>query len=163
MRMQVAAVVHSHPCGRNGFNVIELVIAIGVAGLLGTMALPRILPTMSLMRYRSAMQQVAAELRIMRFRAINEQRPFIMRIDSGSGRIQLFAIDKTSTQREWIERTIWLPDGLDIIEAPEELLVSPSGDIAQGALLSRVADFHRVFRLTVTAGGIVRLNEEPSI
>ena len=53
----------SDPNRRRGFNIIELVVAIGVAGLLSTMALPRFLPAMNLMRYRSAMQQVVMELR----------------------------------------------------------------------------------------------------
>lgn len=147
---------------RRAFSLIEIVVVIGVIGLLGSVALPRMRPTMELMRHRSAMQQVASELRMMRFRAMNEQRTFALHIDSDARRLQLVVIELEPTPREWVERTIWLPEGLDILEAPERLIVFPSGAMAPASMLAEAHGFSRIFRLTVTANGIVRLNEEPS-
>ncbi len=147
---------------RRAFSIFEIVVAIGIVGLLGSVALPRIRPTMELIRYRSAMQVIAAELRIMRFRAMNEQRTFAMRIDRPSGMIQLVSMEMEPVPREEIERTIWLPEGLELLEAPERLMIFPSGAMAPASLLAQVPEAGRVFRLTVSSHGIVRLNEEPA-
>ena len=147
---------------RRAFSLVEIVMVIGIAGLFGSMALPRMRPTMELIRYRSAMQQVAAEIRVMRFRAINEQRTFTLRIDRSSRRLQLVAMDLEPTPRERIEHTIWLPEGLDLIEVPDRLTVFPSGAMAPASLLAEATQFGRIFRLTVSASGIVQFSEEHS-
>lgn len=150
-----------HRSMKRAFSLVEVMVIVGLASLLGTMTLPRIGPAMELATYRSAMQQVVMELRTLRFRAVNERRTFAMRINSASRMVQFVAIELEPTPRTWVERTVWLPEGIDLIETPEHLMMFPSGEMAPTSILARVPALDRIFRLTVSSSGIVRLHEEP--
>ena len=115
-----------------------------------------------LLSYRSAVQQVAGTVRQMRVRAVNARQSFVMHIDTAARRLQLMAIDTAPGLRESLEQTIWLPPGLVIAEAPEQLLVSPAGAMAPASLLFEAAAFQRLFRVRMSSSGVVQLYEEPS-
>ncbi len=147
---------------RRAFSLVELVVLIGVAGLLGSVALPQVRPTTELLGYRAAMQQVAAELRILRFRAVHEQRTFTVRVDPGTRRLQYVVHEIGPRQRGRVEETVWLPEGLAILEAPSRLTIFPSGSMSPTSVLVEAPRTHRMFRITLTGDGVVYLSERPA-
>lgn len=147
---------------RRAFSLVEVVVLIGVAGLLSSVALPRVRPTAELLGYRAAMQQVAAELRILRFRAVHEQRTFTVRVDPRSRRLQYVVHEIDPRRRGRIEQTVWLPEGLVILHAPTRLTIFPSGSMTPASVLVEAPRTQRTFRLTMTADGVVSLSELPA-
>lgn len=87
---------------KRAFSLIEVVLVVGLAGLLGSVALPRVRSTVELLHCRDAMQQVAADLRVMQFRALNERRGFAMRIDPAARRLQVVCVESGEAPREYI-------------------------------------------------------------
>ena len=134
---------------------------VGLAGLLGSVAFPRAQSTLQLTQYRNTMQQVAADLRVMRFRALNEGRHFAMRIDPSARRLEVISMEFGSAAHECIERTRWLPAGFTVLEAPPQVTVLPSGAMEPAFILTELPEFNRLFRLSVSADGVISLREEP--
>jgi Tfp pilus assembly protein FimT len=147
---------------RRAFSAVELLLVIGLASLVSSVAFSRAKPTLELFQYRSLMQQLAAELQTMKFRSRNEGRTFIMRIDRASGMVQVVAEDRAAVPAVHVQRTMWLPEGLSIIQAPKQVLATPFGHLQSTAIVVEAEAFQRIFRLTTTPAGVVDLNEEPS-
>ena len=147
---------------RKAFSLLEVVVVIGLASLLSSIAMSRAKPTMELFRYRFVMQQVAGELEAMKFRSRNEGRMFIMRIDDAGGMLQVVAVDTGPTQGSRIQRTIWLPEGLDITKAPEQLVAPSTGQMPEASIEVEAEAFQRIFRLTTHPTGLIELREDLS-
>jgi len=147
---------------KRGFSTIELVLVIGIASLVSSIAIPRIHPTIKLMQYRSSMRQVAGELRVMRYRAINEKSTFSLRVDPVLGRVQMVSIHPDPTPSEKIESTFWMPEGLEIIEAPDHITIFPSGDVTPATILAKIDDPGHIFRIVISPRGMVRMTEKPT-
>jgi len=139
-----------------------LIASIGLASLVGAKAHRWMWTQAELWGYRMTMQEVASTVRQMRFRAMNAQRTFTMRIDPAARRLQLMAIDATPMRQESVERTIWLPQGLDIRQAPEHLTASPTGVLPPISIIVEAPAFQREFQLRTSPSGVVSLHEEPS-
>ena len=60
----------------SGFTVTELMVTIGVAGILMGIAVPSLLSWLPTLRLSSASRQVAADLQLARMRAISQNVPF---------------------------------------------------------------------------------------
>ena len=108
------------------------------------------------------MQEVASTVRQMRFRAVNARRAFTMCIDADARRLQLMAVGVSPMTPESVERTIWLPRGLDIMQAPDYLTASPSGVMPPVSIIVEAPAFQREFQLQTSPSGAVHLHEEPS-
>ena len=147
------------------FTLIETVIlvaSIGLMSLIGAKTHRWMWAQAELWGYRFTMQEVASTVRQMRFRAVNARRTFTMRIDAGARRIQLMAVGASSLIPESVERTIWLPQGLAILQAPEHLTASSTGVMPSVSIIVGAPAFQREFQITTSPSGIVRLHEEPS-
>src|SRR5437762_1227426 len=60
----------------DGLTVLELVITLGLIGLLGSIALLQMQPLLALMRLDSSARQIATDLQVMRMRAISQNCRF---------------------------------------------------------------------------------------
>lgn len=150
---------------RRAFTFTETVIlvaSLGLVSLVGAKAHRWMWGQAELWGYRLTMQEVASTVRQMRVRAVNAQRTFTMRIDVSARRLQLTAIDPAPLQQESVERTIWLPPGLDIRQAPAVLTASPTGAMSPISLIVQAPAFQREFQLQTSPSGAVHLHEEPS-
>jgi len=148
-----------------GFTLVEtamLLVSLVVISVVGNAAHRWMWDQAQLWVYRSTVQDVASTMRQMRFRALHAKRAFAIRIDSVARRLQLVSIEPKPDMRESLERTIWLPPGLEIAQAPARLLVSPSGDLPPTSILLEAPVFQRRFRVTTSPTGVVQLHEEPS-
>jgi hypothetical protein len=150
---------------KRAFTLMEtvvLVASIGLVSLIGAKAHRWMWTQTELWGYRMAMQEVAGTLRQMRYRAIHARRTIALRIHPATRRLVLVAVEPSATGGESVERTLWLPRGLEVTEAPEELMVPPTGILPVETILVEAPAFQRTFRLLTSPDGIVQLHEEPS-
>ena len=141
---------------RRAFSIAEVVVAVGLLSLLGSLGLHRQAPA-TFLQYRSAMTDVAGTLRTMRLVAMHAQRTYAVRVDPALRRIQVVWLRPGAGEQ--VVRTIWLPDGLAIREAPAQLLITPTAVEAVSILIDAPA-YERAFRLHT--GDVVDLHEEPA-
>jgi len=148
---------------QRAFSLIDIVVIVGLAGLVGTIVGPRVKRATEFLCYRAVMQDIASTVRLMHARALNGQQRFTMRIDAVAERLQLVVVGgRPPSERESVERTIWLPRGLDITQAPEQLTVRPTGEMLPSVIVVEAPAFQRTFRLLTSPSGAVQLHEEPS-
>ena len=148
---------------RRGFGLIEVVVIISVVGLFGSFTVPRVWRAAEYWRYRAAIDEVASLVRTSRHHAIAQRAPVELRVDAARGMFQLIDLDARMVQTERVERTVWLPAGLEIAEAPVLLTVPPSGDVPAASILILAPAYHRNFRLVTHRTGPVEIHEEPSL
>ena len=109
------------------------------------------------------MLELTDTIRAMRFRSLAKRRAVQLRIDRTSGGAQVVTIiEQPGAQLETVDRTFWLPKGLEISEAPEMVTSSPRGGFSASAIVVTAPAYQRVFRVTTDERGQVRLDEEPT-
>ena len=143
-------------------ETLILIASIGFVSLVGAKAHRWMWAQAELWGYRMTMEDVASTVRHMRYRAVNAKRTFAIRIDAAARRLQLIAMDTSGLVQESVVRTMWLPPGLDILQAPEQLTASPTGAMSQGPIIINAPTFQREFQLQMSPSGAVSLHEKPS-
>ena len=144
------------------FETVILVASLGLVSLIGARANRWMWSQAELWRYRMTMQELANTVQSMRLRAVNARRTLTMRIDAPARRLQLMAVDAAPLMQESVERTIWLPPGLDIMQAPDRVTALPTGAMSPVSIIVEAPAFQREFQLHMSPSGAVRLHEEPS-
>jgi len=148
---------------RRGFGLIEVVVIVSIVGLLGSFTAPRVWRAAEYWRYRAAVDEVVSLVRMLRHRAIVQREPVELRVDAARGMFQLVDLGARMVRTERVERTVWLPAGLEIADAPALLTVSSSGDVPAASILIMAPAYHRSFRLVTHRTGPVEIHEEPSL
>ena len=118
-----------------------------------------------LSRYRSVIQGLTSTVRAMRSQAAAKRCPIQLSIDASHGAFQLVAIRRGSHHRsyETVERTLWLPEGLQISDGPSTLTALPNGRLSPATIVVTAPAYQRLFRLTTQTSGVVQLDEEPTL
>lgn len=98
-----------------GFTLLELVVALALAGLLAALAIPATAKAMDAIAYQSTLRDLISDLRATRSKAIIEGRPlrFIMDLDQ-----RRFGIEKPRRS---------IPDNLAVRIIVAEALATPHG------------------------------------
>jgi hypothetical protein len=143
--------------------LVEVGVALLIAGWLGLSILPQLQGQMALLDYRSTMQDLTGMVQAMPSRALAQRRVMQLRVDASQGAFHLATTQGKSTFYDTIERTLWLPKGLEISEAPALLTALPTGRLSAGSIVIIAPVYNRLFRLTTTERGLVRLDEEPTL
>ncbi|GEM_PF-6188913 len=141
---------------RKAFSIAEVVVAVGLISLLSSLGLQR-RPPATFLQYRSAMADVAGTLRTMRLVAMHSQRTYAVRLDPVLRRVQVVWLRPGAGEQ--VVRTIWLPEGLTIREAPAQVLITPTA-VEPASIVIDAPRYERAFRLHT--GEAVDLHEEPS-
>ena len=115
-----------------------------------------------LSRYRMAANDIAETMRTMHARAVTQRHGLELRIDAGHGVFYLSSTPRGRHAYAQLERTIWLPAGLQISEAPSMFLAQPNGTFTPASIMLVAPSYRRLFRLTTNAHGVVELHEEPT-
>lgn len=149
------------PHAPHGFSVIELVVITGLVGLLGSFTVPRVWRAAEYLRYRSAVDAVASLVRVSRHHALMQREPVELRVDAARGMFALVEFDARTIRTERVERTVWLPAGLEVADAPTTLRIPPSGDVPTADIVISAPAYHRNFRIITHRTGSVELHEEP--
>ena len=64
---------------------------------------------------------------------------------------------------EMVERTMWLPEGLHMSQAPAVLTSLPSGEVSVGSIIVTAPAYQREFRVTIDGPGKVRCDEDSTL
>ena len=142
-------------------RVIVVAVLLGICGLGIYRTAQR---EAELTRYRSTMQELSSTLRAMRAQAIARRRTIQLSLDPAHGAFQLMSV-RPGRHRSYdtVERTLWLPAGLQILEGPPFLTALPSGRLSAATIVVAAPAYQRVFRLTTRESGGVQLDEEPTL
>ena len=135
-------------------------LALMTAGRLLLVVVPHLHERLELVRYRSTMQELSESVRTMQWKAVARQCTFELRPDAQHRSFQLVALSSPSSM-ETVERTVWLPKGLEIAEATSRLRAWPTGQLAPASILIAAVSYGRLFQLTTNETGRVQWREEP--
>ena len=143
-------------------RVLAVAVLLGVCGLGIYRATQR---EAELTRYRSTMQELSSTLRAMRAQAAARRRTIQLSLDPSHGAFQLSSVraGQHRSSYETVERTLWLPDGLQIIDGPPSLAALPNGRLSAATIVVAAPAYQRLFRITTRESGAVRLDEEPTL
>ena len=145
---------------KRAFGLIELIVLVSVMGWMTSFSAFHAYTTTQWADYRITMQEVAGLLRAMPSHAWAHQHPVSLHIDQTRHAFR-FAVKHSAPQDyDVIERTIWLPEGLRISEAPAAITALPTGALSTGDIVIIAPAYSRLFRVTTTARGVVQLDEE---
>ena len=144
-------------------RVLAIVALIGFTGWAGLRAQRQAQQEADLVRFRTVLDQLTATVRNMPVRAVAKHHPVQLRIDAAGGVFRLSIQQGGRRPYETLEQTIWLPAGLEITESPDQLTAGPNGRLSEGTILLMAPAYNRIFRLTASASGSVRLDEESSL
>ena len=148
---------------RRAFSVVEVVVVLGLVSLVGMTGVARLQGTVvASWRCRWAMQEVVTTLRVMRFRARHEERTYVLRITPSDRRLEVVAMDRNPAYGATLVRTLWLPEELVLVAAPEAVTALPSGQFVPATVMVRAPASELVFRVQMTAEGTVQLHEQPA-
>lgn len=115
-----------------------------------------------LTEYRIGLRDVANTIRAMRAKAVSENHPFELRIDQKQRSFTVASLSSSSPDYVSVERVVWLPEGLEISEAPLWITAESSGLVTPASIVIAAPAFRRLFRLKTHLGGIVEFHEEPT-
>ena len=149
--------------GRRGLSLTEgLVLMVGLIciGEIGFAAHRWLWHAAELFSYRATMVELTQTLQAMPSRAATQRRTIQLRVDAPHGAFELAAIEDRPTPYEMVERTIWLPNGLHISDAPTTLTALPTGQLSSGSIVVTAPSYNRLFRVTTNEHGRVQLHEE---
>ena len=152
-----------HPNARflRAMAVAALLALIGVSGVWAYRTGQR---EAELSHYRSAMQELSSTIRAMRSQAAAKRRTIQLSLDASHGAFQLLSIRRASRRSyETVERTLWLPEGLQITDGPPTLTALPNGRLSPATIVVSAPAYQRLFRLTMSASGVVQLDEESTL
>lgn len=115
-----------------------------------------------LLRYRATLQELSDAIHTMHWRALSQRWIVELRVNESRSGFQVVAIEGTP-RMEIIERTMWLPEGLQLLDAPDRFTVDSTGRLPRLSLVLRAASHNLLFRVTVTQEGFVQVREEPTL
>ena len=144
-------------------EIMVLIVGVGLAILLGASVHRWLWAQAEFLSYRSTMRDLTSAVRAMRFQALAKRRTFQLRVDASQGMFQLASIEGKASPYEVVERTIWLPKGLQISDAPTTLAIQPSGQLPSASIVVVAPSYNRFFRLTMDEKGLVQLDEESTL
>lgn len=147
--------------GRRAVTWIGLVCLVTVIGLLGTTVNRQSKEETDLARHRTLIQEIRDIIRTMPRRALATGSPVELRIDAKRGCFQLVTLVGKRKVATRIENTIWLPEGLRVLEAPAIITASASGRLSVASVVIVATASNRLFRLTTRPSALVELDEEP--
>ena len=151
---------------RRALSAIEMVILLAAAlgvGWLGARLHRQLWHAAQLYEYRSTMRTLEYTMQGMRAQAMAKRRTVQLRVNASLGAFELSTLEESPSPYEILDRTIWLPQGLEISEAPQVLKAFPSGRFSSGMIVVGAPSYNRLFRLITQESGVVRLDEESTL
>lgn len=147
-----------------GLDVALVTLGVGAAVFVGSSVHRRMWQMAELMRYRAAVRELTQTMQSMRPRAMAQQRTLQLRVDSAQQTFELTAWrGEAAHAYAVVERTIWLPRGLQIAQAPDAIIALPSGEVPPASILITAPAHQRLFRVTARPSGRVEYDEEPTL
>lgn len=146
-------------------TILRVSLAAGLlvlAGFAGLVAHRWVSAEKELLSYRSTMWELTSMVRGMRAKAMTHHRTMQVRVDADRGAFWFASVQGGAKPYETLEETVWLPEGLQISDAPRVLTVLPTGRFSEASIVVAAPAYDRLFRLTAGETGMVQLFEEPT-
>ena len=106
--------------GEAGFTLLEMLVVVGILGLLTTLAFPTVRPVLSLLAVQSAQSDLVSNLRSVRAEAMREDAPMTIEIS------------RTARGYTWNGRRIELPSGARLLADRASVSFSGEGTSSGG-------------------------------
>jgi hypothetical protein len=152
---------------RRALSLVELTMLLGsvvAVSFFGAAAHRWMWEQAALLSYRTTMNDLTTTVRATQVKALASHQAFELRVDAPRGCLQLVAIsNKHGGSIEHVERTIWLPHGLEISDAPAVVRVSPRDATSSTSIVVMAPAYSRLFRIQTNDAGLVQLHEEPTL
>jgi prepilin-type N-terminal cleavage/methylation domain-containing protein len=106
---------------RGGFTLVEIAVALSVAGMMALISLPAMTKYIQDYRLDGASSNMIGDLRLCRHRAVAEANNYIMVLDAGENTYTIVDDDNDNGQADDGEQVIGpvhLPQGLDLRNGP---------------------------------------------
>ena len=142
------------------FRAVSAAMLVVLAGPVGASTYGWLQQEAEFLQCRSTMQELSLIVRTLPAKASAKRRPMQLRLDAQRGTVQVASLYGGAQPYDAIERTLWLPRGLEILEVPETLTITPSAGLVPASFLLSAPSHNTLFRLTVSHR-LVRLDEEP--
>lgn len=143
------------------FRAVSAAMMVVLAGPVGASTYQWLQKETELTHCRSSVQELSLMVRHLPARATMARRPVQLLVDAHRGLVQVTTMYEDGPQPyDEVMHTLWLPKGLEVMEAPERLVAVPHETMASASFLLTVPSHNTVFRLT-ERNGIVRLDEQP--
>ena len=148
-----------HLGGRVARGMAAAVVAVGLC-LIAAGGARWLYRASELQRFRATLQSLTGTIRSLQPRAVAKHRPMLLRIDALHGVFQVTSLQGGRRAYETVEAIVRLPQGLEISETPASLTALPAGPLTPATIVITAPAYNRLFRLTTTPAGVVRLDEE---
>ena len=112
--------------------------------------------------YRETVHDLANAIRAMRTKAMSQGQPFELRVDQAHRSLTISSLSRGSSDYSKVDRTLWLPEGLEIAEAPLWITALSNGNLTPAKIVITASALQRLFRITTTLSGTVEFHEEPT-
>ncbi len=153
------------PVSRGGFTLVELLVVLGIIGLLLGIGVPSMAAFSQRARMQATTRQLIGLLTLARSMAISSHEPHAVRFDAAAREVTVINV----TSEEALEQRLHLPPAMTIeLEQPgaqappTEVVFQPSGSLIGRSVQVRVADRGRSQVIVVSAiTGAVRLERAP--
>ena len=149
------------PLPLRAIRAVAMATGLLLAGPAGVSTYQRMRQETELAGYRATIQELANAVRSMRTRALATRRQELLRIDASRGVFSVSVVRRQGLHGyERLEETIWLPAGLEVIEAPAVVSAAPNGKLSSASIVIDAPAFHKLFSLTMDDRAGVHLSEE---
>jgi len=136
--------------------LVAVTLLLGAGGI-GSSVHRQLWEVAQLAGYRASMQDLCEVIRTMRWQTTSSRRTLELHSAPSRRSFQVVALEGRG---RIVQRTIWLPEGLEIVEAPERVIARPGGHLTSGVIIASIPSHNRIFRLTITERGFVECHEE---
>ena len=152
--------MHHLDLGLRAARAVSTAMLMVLAGPVGASTYQWLQHEAEFVRCRSTMQELSQVVRSLPARAASARRPVQLQVDANRGFVRVTTAYEGQPTYGAVQRTLWLPKGLEVVEAPATLTVTPAQPMASASFLLAAPSHNTLFRLR-TQDGIVRLDEEP--
>lgn len=142
-------------------QALEFLLVLLLTAMFGLSLLKTTRADMELLRYRSAVEDVASTLRAMQSHAQGRRLTVQFLVDDQRNVIRVISMRNPKQGWQTVERTLWLPEGLRILETPKTITFSPAAMPPAASIVLEAPAYNRSFRILLKPGGVVHVYENP--
>ena len=156
MEKMTRAAVTIFPIGKRGFTIVELLVVMGVIGLLLAISIPAATRYTGRMRLGAATREVMGLLSLARSSAISSRMPQTVLVDVDAGRLLIEDSPDAAVQTKAVTLAssvvvrVTTSDGR-ILDAPVRLAFQPNGSLAGRSVEMTLSDGSRAQAISIAA------------
>ena len=144
-------------------SVVEIMSVLALVSLLSTSVYQQAEEQGQLVCYRSVLHTLSDAIRTLAWRTPTRHQRVELRIDRRQRSFTMVVVAVNPHSVDTVEETIWLPEGLEILDAPGAITASADGELPPTTIIVAAPVQNRLFRMVTTISGGVQLHEESTL